>query len=671
MYLLYRNESIDALIVTGDITTFGIAGGFAQLPALLDNLSTVLPPKDHIVVVPGNHDVAWGTLPSSAERYRAFVDSIRAAGYVTPLLDGVDYIDGRPSGVVKPLILGDDFLITAINSANMCGVVETLEDQAQQELSQLLSNGTIPRALAAEIARMRMLDMARVSQQQLDALASLIASSGAPGKPLVRIAALHHQLAPVRSEEEVKPFEAIVNLGEVRAFLADANFDVVVHGHKHVDRVVTDVFLPFGEGTLPEHRLIVSSCGTVGGMTATNREIAKLVRIKSDLPTLRRVEIYSVPAVSAGASLDGRIHMVFSGPTQRADPGFPVVVISGATVADAHERLLELATERSDASVSDLICTVEDGLTAMHGPGTYPPVPTFEGTVKDWFHNTVNWWQDERVAEGKPFTHGVRLRKWAGGVNQLEAMIQTLNADEGTSRAIAVLINPTTDPIADKAVEFPSFALLHFRIVNDRLHCNAVFRKQEMRYWWAINVAEIAKIQSEALQRLVHEHPRLVAGRIRTFTSEAVFSNFVPKVNVPQIDRLAWSDPAQLWTMAAAMADVQMTGRGPRITQLRSLMEEWRPKTDGPPTDGPAVPMQGLTLLTQALESFAPLYPEGPASKAADVTRQMDEVNTNYRCSPSERHSDAYQQWRSRQLQLLDRFAELTTAPVSATEPSA
>jgi 3',5'-cyclic AMP phosphodiesterase CpdA len=665
-YLTTQHEVLDAVVVTGDVTTYCNPTGFTELQPLLTRLGGTLPPPDRIVVIPGNHDVAWGTPPSSTERYRAFIGGIRGAGYVTPLLDGVDYQGGLPKRGARPLVIGSDFLIVAMNSADMCGVIEPLSYKAERSLAKLRADGKLPTELASEIKRLRMVDMPRVSQYQLGALATVVESTIGSATPLVKIAAIHHQLAPVRAEEEVKAFESLVNLGEVRTFFADAGIDVLLHGHKHVDRVTTDVFTPYGAGSRPEHRLIVCSCGTVGGMTATNHEIAKLVRIQSDLPKLRRVQIESVRAVSAGASLKNHIELVFSAPTGRPAAKTPVVTLSGQTVGDVHELILDLAQQKGGAVVTDLICTVEDGSSASHPPTTYPTVQTPYANAEAWFEATVQWWQDDRLEEGKPFTHGQRIRNWPGRFDQFTAMIDALGSDPGTSRAIAVLVNPATDILPNKALQFPSFALLQLRIIDDRLHCTAVFRKQEMRYWWAINAAEVAMLQAEAVDRLRDRLDRLTPGPLRTFTSEAVFSNAIPKVDVPKIDRLAWTDPIRIWTMAVAVADADMSARDEELKQLRVLMDDWRPTADTPPRDGAAVPVRGLMIVAQALEAISSRYPESNAALVAELTRQMHDANVSYaQGDTSEKPIEAYRQWRSRQIRRLDSFNTLLTEPES------
>ena len=49
-------------------------------------------------------------------------------------------------------------------------------------------------------------------------------------------------------------------------------------------------------------------------------------------------------------------------------------------------------------------------------------------------------------------------------------------------------------PLDNQQFKFPSFAMLAFKLHGDRLDATAFFRKQEMRYWWPINVAEIASL---------------------------------------------------------------------------------------------------------------------------------------------------------------------------------
>ncbi len=523
-------------------------------------------------MVPGNHDVTWGTEPGSEERYRTFIEGVRAVGYVTPLLDGIDYIGDDPTAGANPLFTGSDFMVAAVNSADMCGVIEPFKGDAAAEFERLIASGNLSGELQAQIRRVRTYDMPRIDHRQMAALAGLIdhVDTG-----LVRIVALHHHLVPVREEEEVKPFEAIVNLGE-------SGIDVVVHGHKHVPQVQTLALT----GPDAERRFaVISSCGTIGGTFGTGHEIAKLINIDSSLPTLRRVEILTVPAVSAGSKLRRRITSLYDQPTWRSSGVTPITVISGATATNVHEQLLEMAREAEQMPMHDVVCVVDQGPTALRPPTTYR-LPAHDPTpLPDWFDDIVTWWQDPTRAHGKPFTHGQRLRDWSGDQNcdQLSAIADILARDTGTSRGIAVLFNPDTDKINNKAVDFPSFSLLHLWVSDRALHCSAFFRKQEMTFWWPVNAAELARIQAEAVGRLRLTHEHITAGAIRTYASEAVFSDRLPKVDVPRIDRQFWRDPAALRVLAVAVADNSMPGRSDDITALLSFMDDWAPVAGAPP----------------------------------------------------------------------------------------
>ena len=665
-WLSENDLALDGVIVTGDVTTRGAAAGFHELPGLLGALGTALPDPKHIVVVPGNHDVTWGTEPGSEERYHAYAEGVRSVGYVTPLLDGIDYDGDEPATGADPLLIGSDFVVAAINSADMCGVTEPLQGDAAEEFEKMIAAGGISKELQTQIRRVRTYDMPRISYRQMGALAVRI--DGIPAGR-VRIAALHHHLVPVREEEEVKPFEAIVNLGAFNAFIGEASIDVVLHGHKHFAKVQTLALT----GADAERRFVVlASCGTIGGTTGTGNEVAKLIRIDSSLPTLRRVEILTIPAVSAGTKLRGKIISIYDQPTWRAAGMTPITVIGGTTVTNVHEQLLEMAMNASRTPKRDVMCVIDQGPTAIEPPMTYPWPAHNTPALPAWFDDIVSWWQDPERADGKAFTHGQRLRDWSGDqtCDQLNAIADILASDSGSSRGIAVLVNPEIDKINDKAVEFPSFSLLHLWISDGALHCSAFFRKQEMTFWWPVNAAELARIQAETLQRLRLSQENITAGAIRTYTSEAVFSDRLPKVNVPRIDRQFWQDPAALRVLAVAVADGSMPGRCDDITALLSLMDDWVPEAETPPADGAAVPVRGLGAIAEMLEALADRYPQSPARDVSELFRDMDEANKAYLNALNGGDPfPTYTQWRRRQQPKLVRLRELL-APPSATSPA-
>ena len=653
--LAETGETLDGIIITGDVTTQGRRDGFEELSGLLAALGSALPDPGHVVVVPGNHDVTWGSGPGTRERYRFFLDSIRAAGYVTPLLDGIDYDRDEP-GRGQPAACGLRLRGCRGQQRGHVRRPRAVFPRRGGGLERLIAVGVISEDLQAQIRRVRTYDMPRISYRQMSALAGMLDQVPAG---LVRIVALHHHLVPVREEEEVKPFEAIVNLGAFSAFLGDADVDVVAHGHKHAAKVQTLALT----GASGERRFaVLSSCGTIGNTLGTGYEIAKLIRIHSDLPTLRRVEILSIPAVGSGSRLRSKIASIYDQPTWRAAGATPVTVISGAVVTDVHEQLLEVAQRTGRAPMRDVVCVVDDGSTALAPPATYPWPERSATELSAWFDDIVGWWQNPERADGKPFTHGQRLRDWSGdqSCDQLSAIVSILSTDPGSSRGVAVLMNPESDSIKDRAVSFPSFSLLHMWIDDNLLHCSAFFRKQEMAYWWPVNMAEIARLQAEVLQRLHPSHELATAGAIRTYASKAVFSDRLPKVDVPIVDRVFWRDATVLRVLAVAVADGDMPGRDKDIATLLSFMDDWVPGDEGPPVDGAAVPVRGLDALAEMLEPLAVRYPGSPAREVSELLREIDEANRSYlRDRNTADPSRTYARWRSRLAPKLARLREL------------
>jgi 3',5'-cyclic AMP phosphodiesterase CpdA len=665
-------ETLDAVIISGDVTTRHRSEGFERLPELLAMLGEALPPPERIVVAPGNHDVDWDQPPAVKARYDAFIQGTRRHGYVTPLLDGVDYRDdGTPKANRRALLVGTDFLVAAVNSADMCGVKVKFEPEVEKELEVLLSGASAK--LREAIKDTRTFDMPRINQRQLRALPPLI-DSAASTNELVRIAVLHHHVLPVGEDEEEKAFESVSNLAELRTLLRTAKIDVVLHGHKHADQVEITHFRG-DDDEAPERFAVVASCGTVGGQKTVGTEIAKLIQIQAEQPSLRRVSVTSVPAISASAKLPARLHVVYSGPTWRRDPHTQVRVVGGGTADEVQQRLLELAETRQGQPLRDVLCVVDDGATALRPPASYPWTSGDDVLpLAEWFDQTVAWWQDPERAEGKPFTHGQRLEDWGvfTRVNQIERIVSVLGAKPSSSRGIAVLVNPAADDVAEPGDEFPSFSLLHAWIESDALHLTAFFRKQEMRFWWAVNCAELSRIQQAIVAELRPEQQRLTAGAIRTYASAAVFSDRLPKVDVPYIDRLVWQDPTRLWTLAVAFVNPSLADRNVDLDELRRLMDDWRPQAELPPEDGAAVPVRGLAVLAEAIAVLAERFGNNAAQEAARLLRDVHERNLTYaeKRIGSTNQRKAYGLWRKDQLERLDRFAEMIK-PSASRRPRA
>lgn len=655
VWLENNNRTLDAVVVTGDVTLRGHAEGYDLLPSLLDRLGSKRPAPDRIMVLPGNHDVVRDSPPSSRERYQGFATVIDAAGYRRPALEGYD----DDLDAWDPVLLGADgsYVLVGINSANWSVVREPLRDEAERQLLDLVAAGTLPGQLAGEIERLRRYDAARVSREQMIAAGRALgpAATGL-GQRTVRIAALHHQLFPVSPSEEVKPFETMTNLAEFRNFLADNAVDVVLHGHKHVPYVyhhdVGTEGHPQSHVGSP-HRLLVYSAGTVGGSVSYGAEIAKLIDIDTTLPDLPKITAYSVPAVGPA----GRLPSTLADSVTQRLPGPPTpadvlgTVVTGQTARDVHLRLLGHFADRADRPDLHLTCTVHDGPSALDRPSTYPTVgeDNSDAAQNEWFADLVRWWQDPVVAEGKPFTHGQRVRSWGEGVrrDQLGEVADALAHDLTSSRGLIVLYDPAKDHIAKVAEKFPAFVLAQFHVHDDAVHVVGIFRKQEMRYWWPINAAELARMQDTVVAELVRREKTVRPGSITTFTTQALASQETPRVAVPQIDRLVYDEPATLWVMAVAVLAHDMPERGRLLRQLRDLMHDWQPAEAQAP-DGSPVPGPGLILLRDALRRLAAEY--GADRHAIRMPSLIDQMITNndwYRGRDDATDED-YTTWRDR-----------------------
>ncbi len=115
----------------------------------------------------------------------------------------------------------------------------------------------------------------------------------------------------------------------------------------------------------------------------------------------------------------------------------------------------------------------------------------------------------------------------------------------GNGRAVAILIDPETDTLSLEAgvpMSFPAFCLVQLHVSNDgktdRLDATAYFRKQEMRYWWPVNVAEVGLIMS----KVAEDMKDIKIGSITTVAAIAVWQPSRSRVAIPKVERLYLQD---------------------------------------------------------------------------------------------------------------------------------
>lgn len=560
-----------ACVISGDITVQGRKSGFDRFISMLGEFEDLLPAeRSAVIVVPGNHDVAWDAPPGSKERYAGFLRATRDQGCTTPLLDGVDF-DPEKGTLNQDLqashhLQTDELLLVPLNSSNYCGVI-TAPRGAMSEEEWAAALAPLPSAdererLLRDVRRSRQVDMARVSRAQIEALGEYFGKCrldrDGTSDSRLRVAVFHHQLLPVSAREERKPYESLINLGLVRETLRDYGFQLLLHGHKHHGGVYWDA-LSLAQGDLSAQLrqiLVISSPGHFN----VNEPVMRAIELLES-SSARNLAL----STFAGASAQRKNAKVLSkeavpiwsavGEAQVKDQ--PAIIAPNAHVA--YSRLRAMFALRRGEAHSNLMCQVQSATDAPVLPPDYP-IGLADGQA--WFTELVSWWQKDRpalVARGLvPFNHGERIRhRWG---DQIERAVLMLKAREGSSRALVALVAPRETGRYQRDARdldvgsFPAFTLAEFavRVEGESrfLDCFGYFRKQEMQFWWPVNLAELALLQKQVRNRL---GSGFKLGRVTTFSAIALWKGTLPGVAVPVIDRFI-ETPGRLVQMALTVA---------------------------------------------------------------------------------------------------------------------
>ncbi len=559
---------INAVVVSGDLTNGADPLGFTAF-AELSELLTAHVPADKILVVPGNHDVPHEHGPGDPQRYAEFVRVTRALGFATPLLDGLDF-DATTGNLHDEaldhphVVEGAGFVIVPLNSSHFCWGTEPLPAGV---VESLLSADVDEVAIATEA--MRRYDVPRVSNAQMTAVGHLLArlkdADRWPAGDRVCMGVLHHQLLPVNAREEFKSFESLTNLGAVREFLVGLGVQVVLHGHKHESALYWDYVADQAALSAPPARVLVTAAP---GMFTAGSLVARIIETGTRIgaPDLR------IEAVHAAATRGGLIRRataerarLWDGPATRASADSRVV--RGGNPSEVYARIQSVFESVAPGqALRYLVCEIAEPRGAERAPAAYPP-PTDIDEVQAWMDDLVEWWQlpDPRFGHGVDFNHGDRIyRRWGDQVARAARLLSAAALeDSSTTRAAILLLDPRTEssPVSG---EFPSFVSVQLQLVRVgrdwRLDCTGTFRKQEMRYWWPINVAELARVQTAVARRLDIGEQRPRRGVLRTITAHAIAEERLPTVAVPAIDRAGDQRPQALWLMAYSLIDPDKAG---------------------------------------------------------------------------------------------------------------
>jgi 3',5'-cyclic AMP phosphodiesterase CpdA len=299
---------VDAIIVSGDITTRGAEDGFEFFSEkIFPHLSKLVDSPSAICIVPGNHDVVWNLSRSDKDlfdkKFEKFGNMVRQVGATTCLIPTGTVSETADSALEfleldrndsSPVYIDEEkkLLILCINSAIRCGEVnekrrsemevplnETLSDIKQirdrvrytnQDAKEMLDLMEVRvKNLKDRAALQTIFDVAHVTESQVIRLSgkmqSLKEKYSKQWDSFLRIAVMHHHLMPFSKQTaEHKTYDLVTDAANVRDFLSDFQFHVMLTGHKH--QPYTQIH------TLRENRLLVAGGPTIGGMPVTGYE---------------------------------------------------------------------------------------------------------------------------------------------------------------------------------------------------------------------------------------------------------------------------------------------------------------------------------------------------------------------------------------------------------------
>ncbi len=414
---------------------------------------------------------------------------------------------------------------------------------------------------------------------------------------------LHHQLLPVSTFEEFKPFETITNLGLLRNFLREMSVSTVLHGHKHHGFIYKDhVYSPEAGLGKAAHEVLVLAGSTVGGTDFQKTSICRLLRVD---PTkgAEAIEVTSVPAVPSAGTV-GTLESTSYSLVQPRLPGDGPHLIDADTAGEAYAQLVALCKKEQ----RNVVCQVRDPESAELLPAGYPEINEDGGEdPASWFKDSVEWWQKPNSKLGKRlgFRHGHRIYAYDDGsaatYNQVRAAARTLAVRKKSSRGVVVLIDPRADKPNEEARKFPSFCIAHL-VLRERdgglyLDCTGYIRKQEVAYWRPVNLGELRHVQAAAIKNMTYV-PDLQPGILTSIAAPAHVGTSKPAVAVPLVDRHHDERPELLWEAVYSLVADDVEDKQPTVDVWQTYLSDLTPSAE-PDRDGVPVAIEGVNYLRE------------------------------------------------------------------------
>lgn len=515
-----EKEKVDLFVISGDIIKGGDEEGqkdFSQ--KFMELLKTKGYDNSNVLVVPGNHDVKKGSPESSEERYKSFFDSWKNNAHL-PYLDGIHktcniHIDTSSRLMFIPVNTSNWSQRRIKASSNIENHLKSLDEELKKEFDNLFTY-----------------DAAYISKEQLRELESKIERIE-DYKSYTKILIQHHHLVSVDNSIELKAMSDILNIEDIKNFIKKYNIRVLLHGHKHVEKAFFEYLNKDGE----PYKLLLSSAPNV--KKETFFQILEFNNLNVKISNFDR----------NGEPRDSNTFSVYN--TIETEN---TIILEDNDITNLYNKVID-ATSNEKNKNKQLICNFKlENYQDKKYPilNKYPDDSTKQMRYKKEIEKHVDWWQQDRtIYDDINELHGPRLKKYNGYINQLDYISKKLEQNSNTSKTVAILIEPTKDFYYDK--NYPSFISCQF-IVREQNHKKyldilANFRKQETRYWWPLNIAELHKLLYEMKNKLGQG---IYLGKIITITNIFTLAeeNAFGRSYVSSIDYYLDIDPANLMHQA-------------------------------------------------------------------------------------------------------------------------
>jgi hypothetical protein len=545
------NEPPSLIVCSGDVGWSGAAEDYEYATTFFSALRKWWP-LAAFVVAAGNHDVSFDA-KNSADRQDEFIRLLRVLHgqdftHRYPYLDLTDHGLSKRQRLIDFLHIDDQALVVAVNSAAY------MNDTANKGFPVFVGPG------------------------ELRLIADRVASLNIP-QGLMRIFVVHHHLFPFATPAwqdvvdaskvpDRADLDIVANSAKFQAWLAENQFELVLHGHKHLSHSRDDTLRRKRD---PDGcRLVVVGAGSAG--VGRHHRVEALTYNVIDAEQIGTAR-WSLSVDTREISEDQAVHA--AAPYYRYDSEIgPTMVprpsIFSAERMDSCHHAIEKESQRSRRFLN--FVSVVESHEYVH-PQTARIGSTFanKDDVERSFRALHPEWQEQggwdKTSQVDPalqdlaapyqFQHGPRLFGVLGrsglqfrGVRDVSTLQPIRHAvaslDYSDTRAYIGLYNAEIDLTSDRQ-PLPGLMSVQFVPDGDFLDIVATFRKLELSFWWVVNMYEMGALLRWAAQ---HETKRRHPRRITFFAPIAEWKENPEVARHAMIDTLPLNELTKLVLLA-------------------------------------------------------------------------------------------------------------------------